>query len=315
MHFEAWHRLEATARLWHEKWGHKVVGVLRWVVPAILISWLVWSLARLGWGQVWNGRPRGLLFYGALLLPFYVQPLADLVIYRFLLREGGHLPMQVMLRKRYVNSLLDYSGEVYFFFWARRNLTLPKGRLMHAVKDTNVLSASAGLVTVWLTLLAVLLSGSIKLPASLQSGIWGFLALGSLPLVLAAALFAGGRKVTKLKRPEMLAIFGGHLARALTQLGVEFVIWLLSGALPSAAICLQFVALHVVVTRLPLIPNKDLLFMGIGIAAAGVMDVSAPKVAAVLVLLTAAGLLQNLLVVGLPWLFEQFQLRRRISVA
>lgn len=315
MQFEAWHRLEATVRLWHEKWGHKVITVLRWVVPIILVSWLIWSLARLGWAQVWNGRPRELWFYVVLLAQFYVQPLADFTIYRFLLRDGGTLPLQVMLRKRYVNSLLDYSGEVYFFFWARRHLSLPKGRLMHAVKDTNVLSASAGLVMVWLTLLAVLLSGSVHLPEALRGGMWGFLALGSLPVVLGVALFVGGRRVTKLSRLEIVGIFCGHLTRSMTQLTVEFVIWWLSGALPSMAICLQFVALHVVVTRLPLVPNKDLVFLGVGIAAAGVMDVSAPKAAAVLVLMTAAGLLQNLVVVGLPWLFEQFQLRRRISVA
>jgi hypothetical protein len=40
------------------------------------------------------------------------------------------------------------------------------------------------------------------------------------------------------------------------------------------------------------------------------MDVSAPKAAAVLVLLTAVGLLQSLLLVGLPWLIEQAQGRR-----
>jgi hypothetical protein len=44
-------------------------------------------------------------------------------------------------------------------------------------------------------------------------------------------------------------------------------------------------------------------------AAAGLMNLSAPKVAAVLVTITAFTQLQELVLVGLPWFFEQFQNR------
>ena len=50
-------------------------------------------------------------------------------------------------------------------------------------------------------------------------------------------------------------------------LAVEFGLWELSGALPSAVACLQFVALRLVVTRVPLVPNKDLIFVGAGIGS------------------------------------------------
>ena len=74
-------------------------------------------------------------------------------------------------------------------------------------------------------------------------------------------------------------------------LAVEFGLWELSGALPSAVACLQFVALRLVVTRLPLVPNKDLIFVGAGIAAAGMAHVSVTPVATVLVILAAADLI------------------------
>jgi hypothetical protein len=69
--------------------------------------------------------------------------------------------------------------------------------------------------------------------------------------------------------------------------------------------------LRLLLTRLPFIPSNDLLFVGVGMAAAGLMDLSAPKVAAVLVTMTAVNQLQELVLVGLPWLFEQFQNRQR----
>lgn len=315
MHLEIWRKLQSVYAAWNARWGRHVIAVLRWGIPILLIAWLGYSLTRLGWAQVWSSRPTGLGFYVVLLLQFYIQPYADLLIYRYLLRAGPALTITAMMRKRYVNNMLDYSGEVYFFFWAHKALGLRKTALAHAVKDSNVLSASAGLVMVWLTLLAVLLSGGVRLPETVNTGIWSILLVGSLPIALGVALFAGGRKVTTLSRRDMMVTFGIHLTRAILNLGVDFVVWWLSGALPNAAACLQFIALRVLVTRLPLVPNKDLLFVGVGIAAAGMLNVSAPKVAAVLVLMTAIGLVQNLVQVGLPWLFEQFQSRRRAAVS
>jgi len=98
-----------------------------------------------------------------------------------------------------------------------------------------------------------------------------------------------------------------HFARALLVLGVEFFLWQLSGALPSAVASLQFVALRLVVTRLPLLPNKDLVFVGAGIAAAGMAKVSVTPVATVLVILAAADLILALGFAGLPWLLEQLR--------
>lgn len=279
-----------------------------------MLGFLGYALGTLGWARIVENRPEPLLFYVLVLVPFFVQPICDLILYRHLFAVGAKLPLLVMLRKRYMNSLMfEYSGEMYFFLWARKNLTLPQGRLMHAVKDSNVLSASAALAIVLLMLVVMLASGAVRLPAIVQSHITTASVLAALPLILGIGLFLGGRRVTQLSRLEVATTFGVHFARSAVQLLLEFTIWWASGALPNAVACLQFVALRLLINRLPLVPNKELVFVGVGLAAAGLMDVSAPKVAAVLVLTTGAGLLQDLLLVGLPWFFEQFQLRRQAA--
>jgi len=126
-------------------------------------------------------------------------------------------------------------------------------------------------------------------------------------------LSSGGRKVTMLGRGQILSTFGIRLVRCVTKLLPEFAIWCFSGARSSVAGRLQRIALRVSVTRLPLVPNKDLLFVGVGIAAAGVMDVSQPKVGAALVLMAALGMVKNIPFGGRPWFLEQFQFRRRIG--
>ena len=99
---------------------------------------------------------------------------------------------------------------------------------------------------------------------------WLYALVGTVPLLLCAVLVLGHRKFTALSRRQIAATFAIHFTRCLLVLAVEFGLWELSGALPSAVACLQFVALRLVVTRLPLVPNKDLIFVGAGIAAAGV---------------------------------------------
>lgn len=308
---QIWRRIEGTAKRLNTRWSGPLRHLFRWGIPVVLLAFLAYALTQVGWAKIFNARPSSLWFYFVLLLPFFVQPIADWIIYRNLLGVGRTLPLTVFLRKRYMNTImLDYSGEVYFFFWARKNLKLRDGLLLHAVKDCNVLSASAGLVVLWLMLLALVMGGIVKIPM-LHTGTWSLILLGSLPLVLGLALLAGGRKVTALRRIDIVVTFAIHLARCIVTLWLEYMIWWLSGALPTAGDCLKFVALRLLVTRLPLVPNKDLVFVGVGIAAAGIMNVSAPKAAAVLVLMTAVGLIQDFVVVGLPWLLEQLPSRRK----
>jgi hypothetical protein len=300
----------------NDRSGKPVLHLLRWLVPILLLGFLGRRLAQLGWVHVWDARPDAVSFYLVLFLPFFVQPVADLIIYRNLLGVGRTLPLIVLLRKRYLNSvMLEYSGEAYFFFWAQRNLDLGRGVLLHAVKDTNFLSAGAGLAIVWVMLLALVASGGVKLPEFLSANFWTFVSIGSVPLVPCVALVVGGRRVTTLSRGDIASTFAIHLARSVAVLSLEFALWWLSGALPSAAVCLEFVGLRLLVTRLPMMPSKDLLFVGIGIAAAGLMDVSAPKVASVLVITTAFNQLLEFVLVGLPWLFDQFQLWRSADPA
>lgn len=287
---------------------------LRWFVPLALAGYLAYGLTRIGWLAVWEARPVAPSFYLVLFLPFFVQPYSDLIIYRLLLGRGSELPLTVFLRKRYLNNvMIDYSGEAYFFFLAQQKLKLERWPLLHAVKDSNVLSAGAGLAVIWMILLALAASGGLKLPAFLSSNLWQIGSIGSLPLVLCIVLVVGGRKVTSLSSGQIVLTFLVHLARSLVVLSLEFTLWWLSGALPTAAMCLEFVGLRLLVTRLPLMPRKDLLFVGLGMAAAGMIDVPAPRVTAALVIITGFDQLLEFILVGLPWLFRPADFRSGIK--
>lgn len=281
---------------------------LRWAIPAILLVIIGKRLTELGWREIWVDRPGNAVFYLLLVVQFLIQPFGDYFVYRNLWGTGQTPPMSVILRKRVMNTfMLDYSGEVFFFLWAQRNLMLEPGMLVHGIKDSNVLSAGAGLAMLYLMTLVLLACGGLHIPAGISAHGWLYVLIGSVPLILCSVLVLGRRKLTRLSTGQIASTFLIHFTRALLVLGVEFLLWQLSDALPSAVASLQFVALRLVVTRLPLVPNKDLVFVGAGIAAASMTKLSVTPVATVLVILAAADLILALGFAGLPWLLEQLR--------
>ena len=294
------------ARLASSRAGRLGIQILRWGIPLALLVIIGRRLTALGWGEIWTARPSNPGFYILLVLQFFLQPFGDYLVYRNLWGRTNTPPMKVILRKRLMNTfMLDYSGEAFFYFWAQARLKLAPGMLVHGIKDSNLLSGGAGLAMVYVMLLALLALGGLHIPPGLNTHGWLYALVGSVPLILCAILVLGHRKLTQLSPRQIAVTFGIHFARSALVLAVEFGLWELSGALPSAVACLQFVALRLVVTRLPLVPNKDLIFLGAGIAAAGMASLSVTPVATVLVILAAADLILAAGVASFAWLLDR----------
>jgi hypothetical protein len=269
--------------------GRIGLKLLQWGIPLLLLALIGRRLGQLGWHEIWAARPANPGFYLLLVLQFFLQPFSDYLVYRNLWRENRP-PLAVILRKRLMNTfMLDYSGEAFFYFWAQRNLSLPRGMATHGIKDSNLLSGGAALTMVWLLGLILLATGGLHIPPLPGQG-WLYALIGTVPLALCAVLIVAHRKVTVLTRSQLFVTFGIHFLRACLVLGIEFGLWQLSGALPTAVASLQFVALRLVITRLPIVPNKDLIFVGVGMAAAGAAHAAVTPVATVLVILAAADL-------------------------
>ncbi|MDB5740227.1 MAG: hypothetical protein JWP16_1267 [Alphaproteobacteria bacterium] len=292
------------ARLKSTRIGKLAILLLRWGIPLALLAIIGHRLSQLGWRGIWQARPGNAGFYLLLVAQFFLQPFGDYFVYRGLWGRDATPTMAVILRKRVMNTfMLDYSGEAFFYFWAQRNLALAPGMLVHGIKDSNLLSGGASLVMVWILGVILLASGGLNLPALPGQG-WLYALIGVVPLIACVVLVLAHRKVTVLSRRQLANVFGIHFLRVCLVLGIEFGLWQLSGALPTALASLQFVALRLVITRLPLVPNKDLIFVGAGIAAAGAAAASVTPVATVLVILAAADLILATGVASVPWLFD-----------
>lgn len=98
--------------------------ILKWsrrVINAAVLVWLVYQLSNIGWISVWQSLPVQPLFYILFLLLFVQLPLFEVLIYRLIWTFDTLKSIPVFLLKRVYNKdVIGYSGEVYFFAWAKK---------------------------------------------------------------------------------------------------------------------------------------------------------------------------------------------------
>lgn len=263
-----------------------------WVGAALTLL-MIAGLARelLGDGLAGLSRttPDDPLFYVFFALAYLALPVADYLIFRHLWRipVAG---LAATLKKRVANEVLfSYSGEAYFYSWARANAPMvaaPFG----AVKDVSILSAIAGnAVTLALMLMSIPLGAALLPDGLARTAGWSaaVLVLMSLPFLLFRT------RVFSLDRPALWWIFRAHCLRLVAGSALLALAW--EAALPGASVAmwLFLAAGRLLVSRLPLIPNKDLLFANLAIMVLGGNGALAELMAftAALTLLVDAGLI------------------------
>lgn len=266
----------------------------RWLAMALSLALLVATLIRLerlGAAGLSATLPRGPLFWIALAGYYLALPASEWLIFRSLWRLPA-AGIAALLRKMVSNELLlGYSGELSFYAWARRRTGLPASPF-GAIKDVSMLSALAGnVVTLGMLMLAWPFRaelGLTRLPGSVAGSF-------AVLLALSAALLLAGRHIFSLGRDELGRILAIHVARILAMMLLAGTLW--HAALPAEpwTLWLLLAALQLVVTRLPFVPNKDLVFAACAAALLG----GHADVAALLALVAALVTLAHVVTGGL----------------
>ena len=245
----------------------------RWpmIIGALLTIAMVVGLGRelLGHGLAGLNRavPASPAFYVAFTLLYFSAPTGDWIIFRRLWGISLVGGMIALIKKRIANEVVfGYSGEAYFYAWARsraRMVAAPFG----AVKDVSILSAIAG-NTITLALFAF----AVPLGYQLLSAA-GYLeeVLGSIGIVMCTSLpfLIFSKRVFSLARSTLWWVFSIHCLRLIAGSFLIAMAW--HFALPTAPLgmWLFLAAARLLVSRLPLVPNKDLLFANFAILIIG----------------------------------------------
>ena len=242
-------------------WGRALTMAL----SILVLAAAVWQARSLDLADITALVPRSPLFWAVFAVSYFAGPASDWLIFRKL---WGIAPraMGALTRKLIYNELLlGYVGEVYFYTWARRKLPMaatPFG----AVKDVAIMSAVAGnIMTLALIALAYPYLALLPLAQYGDDIAW------SLAFVVAISLvpFLWRRQIFSLQRGALWMVFAIHIGRIVVTTLLSAVLWAL--VLPDVAIGWWVVlsAIRLLVSRLPFVPNKDVVFAGIAVLALG----------------------------------------------
>ncbi|KRC81002.1 hypothetical protein ASE13_00775 [Sphingomonas sp. Root241] len=256
----------------------------------LMIGALAHELFDSGLAGLSRRLPTNPLFYLAFALYYLGPPTFDYVIFRRL----WNIPlagMAALHKKRISNEVLvGYSGEAYFYAWARQRTQMvaaPFG----AVKDVTILSAIAGnAVTLGVILLAAPF-GMGLLTGVQQNWVWGSIAIivaTSLPFMIFS------RRVFSLPRGTLWWIFGVHCVRILTGSFLIAVAWHFALPQVSVGFWLLMAAGRLLVWRLPLVPNKEVAFATI----AGVVIGQGEALSELMALIAALTLLAHVALIA-----------------
>ena len=240
----------------------------RWLGPAIslgIFAAVLYQLRGLEWRAIAALVPRAPAFWAVFAVYYLATPATDFLIFRRLWR----LPPAGFgaLARKFVGNeiLLGYIGELHFYSWARARLRMVAAPFA-AVKDVAILSAAAGnLVTLAVLAAAYPFLGALHL--GLAPGTIMLAVATTLGTSLALLAFRG--RLLTLGRRDLAFVAAAQLGRVLLTALLPALMWRI--VLPEVAIgwWVLLAALRLLLSRLPLMPNKDLVFAGLAVALIG----------------------------------------------
>ncbi len=226
------------------------------VLSVGMVIGLVHELFDRGLAGLTSSVPTDPRFWLCFALFYMALPVGDYLIFR---RLWG-IPIAglvALTKKRIANDVIvNYTGEAYFYSWARSRakfVAAPFG----AIKDVSILSAMAGnVITLVMLAVALPLGRGLLTPEQFRTGLWST----ALLIALSAPFLIFSRRVFSLPRRRLLEVFGLHCGRVITSSTFTALAW--HFALPgvSVGMWLFLAAGRLLVSRLPFVPNKELLF-------------------------------------------------------
>lgn len=239
-----------------------------WVGTIITLAVLVAAmlqLAQLDLARVAAIVPSSPAFWLVFALSYFAGPLGDYAIFRRL----WQIPVAgffALLRKLIGNELITgYVGDLYFYTWARQRTGMTSAPF-GAVKDVAILSAmAANAVTLVLMVLAYPLLDTLHLGVDSTA----FFASVALMLVISSGVLFFRKKLFSLPARDLWVVTFVQTARVIATLVLTGLCWHLALPAESVELWVLLSAMRMLLSRLPFLPNKDVVFAALAVFMIG----------------------------------------------
>lgn len=264
------------------------VRLLSSVLSLLVIASVIYAMRGVDLHAILALIPASPLFWAVFAVSYLAIPGADWLIFHRLWGVGPSAFGALVRKLIYNELLLGYLGEAYFYTWARRRVAL-EAAPFGAVKDVAILSAVAGNI---LTLL--MLAVAWPLASATQLGLQTRSVVLSLTVVLITSMAAvlWRRRIFSLPRAQLGYVFAIHVGRIIAVTALSALLWHLVLPFVPLVWWLLLATIRLLVSRLPFVPNKDVVFAGLAVFMLG----HEVEVASLLTMMAGLILLAHLLV-------------------
>ena len=278
--------------------GKRLIRLGKYLIQVGIVIILVYQIMGIGWREILSELPAVILFYIIFLLIYFALPVTEYLTYSIRWPMKFWQSQEIFLKKRVYNKVvLGYSGEVQLFFWLQNRMAIDKKEAYEVVRDNNILSTLAS------TAIAVLLLAGFTVSGRLSIYDWVEYDPAVLIPVVLIALFIGGyifgryrSHIFTMNRRHALIIFTLHSGRMLLLAGLQIAQWYVVMPWVSVDIWFTMIVMQIILSRIPFLPNKDLVFIGTSLEFARHVDISVAGLAGLLLVNQVLDKLMNMVV-------------------
>ena len=264
---------------WHERFN-KYASIIHFIFTGLLSLFLIYQFWHIGWYSLIEALPQKPIFYLLFILYFFIVPLCDFAIFHSLWNPLSPSKLfKATLRKRiYSHSLLDYSGDISLYIWARSHLINSNLRIGHTIKDVALISAFLSTTSIIPALAFLEWIGALDL---YNTG-FSFYEILVFTTLVSALIFSIIKRYLTLNNVEIFKTSLLHCTRLLAVYILQFLLWHIGAPHAPLHYWGIFLGAQIIIHRVPFIPHRDLLLLGIGLQVANQLDAITTSLASVL---------------------------------
>lgn len=270
----------------------------RWFQRFLFVGIIVWmgtELTKVGWLKVWQALPIQPLFYVFFLIAYFQLPFFEVWIYRLTWTFDALKSIPTFIIKRVYNKdVLGYSGEVYFFVWAKKHLSLNDKDILFTIKDNNIISSVASTFVSVGLLSIFFFTGQVPIEEWFTADQLVYWISGTLfALVLIVVLYRFRNYVIHMSWNTAFSIFGIQMLRLLVVQALNLLMFYVVMPETPMYVWFTYLSIEIILSRIPFLPNKDFIFVSLSISLAGDLDVSESAIAGLMLTRSVLGKILN----------------------
>lgn len=267
---------------------------LNYLLQAGIVGYLFYKIYEIGLAQVVTTLPVHPFFYIIIIFIYISLPLSEIFVYRIKWKFDLSQTFFVCVKKKVINAeVLGYAGELYYIRWVKKHLDIPVDKAFSFVKDNNILSSISS-TSVSIILLVFFFANGYINPFEYIPGFdryYLYLVIVSGIIIAFFIMYKFRNNILAVSLNDGIKISTIYTSRLLITNFLQILQYaIVKPEIPLAA-WFSLVAVQIISTRIPLLPSRDVLYVGVALEISELIQIPQTEIAG---LLTA-----NLLVVKL----------------